>query len=62
MQIWSAVQDIIKEKVEASSKSSQVEELMTLHEKTKKPVTELESLSTIFLDYLNRRHSAQGNK
>lgn len=35
---------------------------MTLHEKTKKPVTELESLSTFFLDYLNRRHSAQGNE
>lgn len=35
---------------------------MTLHEETKRHVTELESFSTSYLDYLNRRHSAQGNK
>lgn len=58
--VWCAIQDTIKE-IE-DSKSSRVEDLLNLHEETKRHVAEVESLSTSYLDFLNRCHSDQSNK
>lgn len=50
--VWCAIQDTIKE-IE-DSKSSRVEDLLNLHEETKRHVAEVESLSTSYLDFFKQ--------